>query len=580
MSVKLTDDNRLSIQCPAIAQEWHPRENGDLTPNDVAYGSGIKRWWECLEGHVWQASPNSRTSGNGTGCPYCAGKRVTRRNMLTICHPDISDEWHPTKNGDMTPDQFSRGSGKVVWWQCTVGHERQMPIYQRTGKRRRKSCPDCARITQHLTDDNRLSALCPELTVEWHQARNGDLTPYDVSYASARRVWWKCPKGHEWEAAVMNRGFHRAGCPTCARLTDANRLSQINRKVASEWHPTENGELTPDDVTFSSHKKVWWLCPEGHKWSAIIKNRCRLNSGCPYCAGKEVSNDNRLSDHYPEVAAQWHPSKNGQSPAEVSYGSAKKAWWMCEETHEWKAVISSRTQGHGCPYCAGVLVSDANRLPIKCPAIAKEWHPVLNGDLTPDKIALASNKRVWWKCPKGHEWEAVVASRTIGGNGCRYCTLTGRSAVEIRLACELLTFFSDITPEKTTRITTLQGPVDADIAIPSHNLIIEYDGQHWHKNEFERDNRKTQAMKSAGWRVLRIRERPLRPVQPSDMACEVTFPKDIKRLVDGVLHHLGSSFGIGIEGLSEYLQRKSPVNGMLANRIIASIDELQLPLFE
>ena len=60
--------------------------------------------------------------------------------------------------------------------------------------------------------------------------------------------------------------------------------------LVKEWHPTKNGELTPNDFTFGSHKKVWWLCPKGHSYNSVIKNRTLNKSGCPYCAGKKTLN--------------------------------------------------------------------------------------------------------------------------------------------------------------------------------------------------------------------------------------------------------------------------------------------------
>ena len=60
--------------------------------------------------------------------------------------------------------------------------------------------------------------------------------------------------------------------------------------LVNEWHPTKNKELTPKDVTSKSDKKVWWLCPKGHSYNSVIKNRTLNKSGCPYCAGKKTLN--------------------------------------------------------------------------------------------------------------------------------------------------------------------------------------------------------------------------------------------------------------------------------------------------
>ena len=62
--------------------------------------------------------------------------------------------------------------------------------------------------------------------------------------------------------------------------------------LVKEWHPTKNGELTPDDFTHGTHKKVWWLCPIGHSYESVVQKRTGNNSGCPYCAGQKSLNLN------------------------------------------------------------------------------------------------------------------------------------------------------------------------------------------------------------------------------------------------------------------------------------------------
>lgn len=48
---------------------------------------------------------------------------------------------------------------------------------------------------------------------------------------------------------------------------------------------TRNGDLTANDVTPHSNKKVWWVCKNGHEWKSLINNRS-LGVGCPICAGR------------------------------------------------------------------------------------------------------------------------------------------------------------------------------------------------------------------------------------------------------------------------------------------------------
>jgi hypothetical protein len=60
-----------------------------------------------------------------------------------------------------------------------------------------------------------------------------------------------------------------------------------------------------------------------------------------------------LKNNFPDVAAQWHPTKNGnKKPENFTPGSGKKVHWRCERGHEWEAVINDRTNGSSCPECA------------------------------------------------------------------------------------------------------------------------------------------------------------------------------------------------------------------------------------
>lgn len=126
-----------------------------------------------------------------------------------------------------------------------------------------------------------------------------------------------------------------------------------NKQLLAEWDNKKNSPTTPNDVTFRSAKRVWWKCSKGHKWEAMIYNRTR-GRGCPYCANRiVVPGENDLQTLYPEIANELHPTKNKSLIArDVVAGSEKKVWWKCKEGHEWQASISNRTTNHtGCPKC-------------------------------------------------------------------------------------------------------------------------------------------------------------------------------------------------------------------------------------
>lgn len=339
-----------------IIEEWDTAKNGGLTPQDVTYGSKQKLWWKCERGHEWQAAVYART-GSESACPFCTGQRVyPGENDLSSQRPDLSAQWHPTKNGSLTPENVSLGSHKKVWWCCEKGHEWQAMVKTRV---KGAGCPVCAH-RQLLPGENDLATTNPELARQWHPTLNGNLTPQDLMAGSNNKVWWRCDKGHEWKATVVSRTGNGTGCPVCAGkvvIPGENDLASQFEHIAAEWHPTLNGQLGPDQISPCSNRKVWWRCELGHTYQATVGARTVSNSGCPYCAGRKVLEGfNDLATLDPAVARQWHPTLNGSlTPQMVTVGSHRKVWWQCEDGHVWKAVIHSRTgsQHCGCPVCAG-----------------------------------------------------------------------------------------------------------------------------------------------------------------------------------------------------------------------------------
>lgn len=340
---------------PDLLRQWDTEKNGDLTPQRVSYGSKKRVWWRCREGHSWQTAVYTRTS-QSSGCPYCAGKKPwPGEGDLASQRPDLAAQWHPTKNRGTTPAELLPGSRRKVWWVCEKGHEWQATVKSRTGG---SGCPVC--VNQALRPGvNDLAATHPELLAQWHPTKNGKLTPRDLTAGTRRRVWWVCEKGHEWQAAVLSRA-NGAGCPVCSSKTvipGENDLATHFPEIAAQWHPTKNGALTARSVSPYSNRKVWWRCPLGHEYQARIGARTQSSSGCPYCANRKVlPGFNDLATLEPKIAAQWHPTLNGTlTPQQVTVGSHKKVWWQCAEGHVWKAVVYSRTcaRRHGCPVCAG-----------------------------------------------------------------------------------------------------------------------------------------------------------------------------------------------------------------------------------
>ena len=350
---------RLKIRFHLIMRQWHPTKNGSLQPTEVTVGSGKKVWWICEKGHEWQTVVASRTY-NGAGCACCSGRKVTPERNLAILHPGVAAQWHPTKNGSLRPADVAAQSYKKVWWLGTsqkCRHEWQARINSRTGSLSRpkgRGCPYCS--GKVATSEHCLAASSPELVKEWHPTKNGRLLPTEVTAGSHRKVWWCCRTDHEWQVSVASRAYGGAGCPFCSgRKASAERnVAILHPEVAAQWHPTKNGSLRPMDVTPGARRQVWWRCENGHDWQASVSSRTCSGTGCQFCSGHKASAERNLAILYPDVAAQWHPTKNGSlRPVDVTPGAGRKVWWRCENGHDWRALVTNRRRGSGCPYCAG-----------------------------------------------------------------------------------------------------------------------------------------------------------------------------------------------------------------------------------
>ena len=299
----------------ALLEQWDAQRNAPLTPRELSYGSKRKVWWRCEKGHEWQAMVKSRAVG--TGCPVCASRRlVPGENDLASTHPDLARQWHPVKNGSLTPRDIMAGTRRKVWWRCDKGHEWQAGVASRAAG---TGCPVCAG-RKVLTGFNDLACRFPDVAAQWHPTLNGDLAPAHVSSYSNRKVWWRCPLGHEYQAAVSARTMNGSGCPYCAGrkvLPGFNDLASLEPAVAAQWHPALNGALTPEMVTPGSHKKVWWLCPYGHIWKAVIHSRAGPKKcGCPVCAGK--AKPERQTRYDRAAAAEY-----GQAAAKAAFAIQK-----------------------------------------------------------------------------------------------------------------------------------------------------------------------------------------------------------------------------------------------------------------
>ena len=493
---------------PDLAKEWNYEKNGGLKPEDVSCGSNKKVWWklpydvpddypvEHLRGKhfefEWIALIGDRNSKN-LGCPFLSGQSVWNGfNDLASERPDLAKQWHPTKNGNLRPTEVAVNSMKKVWWLFSYDVPMSYSVKHLRGKH------------------------------------------YDF----------------EWNTTVANRSKGN-GCPFFnghAVWSGFNDLQTVNPELAKQWHPTKNGNLKPTEVTANSNKKVWWLLPYDDpktgkhfdfEWRASIHNR-NFGSGCPCLNGQTICKGfNDLATINPELAAQWHPTKNGDlKPTDITSGSKKKVWWLLPYDDpktgkhfdfEWQASVNNGTKHNSCcPFLNGRAVWEGfNDLQTVNPKLAKQWHPTRNGSLKPTQVTEKSGIMVWWLFPYDapktgkhfdFEWKSKVVNRNAGC-GCPYLTTyKGEEYIKQYLQKNNIVFntqqkFSDL-------LGTGDGQLSYDFSIPDEKygyILIEYNGiQHYEavdyfggeeqfKKQKEHDKRKRDYAKKHGYKLITVK---------------------------------------------------------------------------
>ncbi len=372
---------------------------------------------------------------------------------------------------------------------------------------------------------SQISRLMDEWDVE--KNREAGLDPDKLGSQSNKDAFWKCKKcGYEWSAKISNR-YHGRSCPCCGRkivVPGINDLATTHPELAKEWDYERNRELTPDKVLYGTAKRVYWLCPEGHSYSATINHRSGAHGTCcPKCnAGRQTSfaeqaffyyikkvfpdainryteifsNSMELDIYIPSIklgieydGEAWH-KKNKRERERKKYEICKakgiRLLRIMEKTPGGIVDTADETLSMPNPiyehkYLAQVIRylldridpasnmltrryahhihSDVDinlkrdELEIRAymtklhkgslaemyPAIASEWHPTLNGTVTPDKVKPGSDYKAMWICPKcGNEYSAIVGHRTSKKpTGCPKCGIEKVIAVN-RKAVKML----------------------------------------------------------------------------------------------------------------------------------------------
>jgi hypothetical protein len=270
-----------------------------------------------------------------------------------------------------------------------------------------------------------LSTVNPGLAAQWHPEKNGDLKPEDVTPNSNKGVWWMCDKGHEWKTSVAHRSRgHR--CPDCygesktsfpeqaiyfylQQVTTAcNRYKVDPRTEIDVFLPDLKIGIEYDGAYYHSGEKS--ANREKRKQEELEKQRILLLRVKEIA--ENIENDLQAGIIYVKIA-----------PSDDELKIAIEQLLLCIDhiVPLSGCVDVDIARDRSLIYEQYIASEKANSLLEQRPEIAMQWHPTKNGNLKPEHVSVSSNKKVWWLCAQGHEWAAVINSRSKGV-GCPYCS--------------------------------------------------------------------------------------------------------------------------------------------------------------
>ena len=418
-----------------LIKEWNWEKNNSLGffPDKMTLCSNKKVWWKCsVCGYEWLSTCNNRSSG--TGCPVCSNKiLISGKNDLQTLFPEIAKKWNYELNIEKPNEIFSH-SNKKVWWICDKDkrHIFQAKVSHITEGR--IICPYCGN-QKIMVGVNDLATTNPEILEEWNYEKN-KITPHQITYGTNKKVWWKCKKGHEWQATIASRaGYQKTECPYCKKeLRVSVREKALSYYLSRHFKIEENKRfswLNKMEIDIYIPELNLGIEYDGCQWHRNTERDLKKDLLCADNNLKLIRIREEGCPKY-ETTSDLIYVKINSKPILQLKEIIKKTFDFINNNFDTSLDSSPDIENDYNEILNNTLTMSKERSIANHPLI-NEWDYDRN-KVNPEYISLGSDKKFWWKCNKGHEWEATVSSRTGLKCGCPYCAgqkvLSGENDLE------------------------------------------------------------------------------------------------------------------------------------------------------
>lgn len=410
--------NSLKAKYPDIIEKEWDFEKNTIDPDTIPPTYRKKMWWICPAGHSYHSLPGNKIYHTGGDCPYCSSNRLCRETSLGYLNPELAKEWHPTKNGNLTPFDVFANSNKYAWWLCPVcGHEWRAKVSNRNANKR--GCPHCANcrsssvpeqllfrtiqkhypdaITRHRIEKDEMDVFVPSLNIgfeyDGQRFHNENKLPKDI--AKSKRL---IDKG------ITLYRFREDNCPDI----EVAGCIVIKTKYTPEYEDLEAKlkelliKLSSNDIDVNFDAEI---------------NDVRATLDClSYERSFAASEEKKRSEGTAPVALWDYEANSPLTPEMVTPFSDKVVNWICptNSSHKWRSPIKSISLGYGCSRCAKRYQYSTAEWVDK----AKQVH----GNTYDYSLVEYSKCHIKVKiiCPKHGIFEQNP-SEHLAGNGCPYC---------------------------------------------------------------------------------------------------------------------------------------------------------------
>lgn len=405
----------ITVEQSKLLEEWDFDKNEGVNPSNYTIGSSKSVWWKCKIGHEWPAVIASRKR---SGCPFCSNQKVLiGYNDLRTTHPKLAEEYNHEKNRPI--EEYTGGANAKVWWKCKQGHEWQAYIGTRSSQG--TNCPVCSN-RKILVGFNDVATTHPHLLNEWHKTKNA-IKPTEISAGSAKYIWWKYKKcGREWKTPLRERTLHNRGCSDCHKWLQFSFNEKAIFYYLKQIFPTikENYKLGMQNREIDIYIDELRLGIEYDGfWHQKIEKDIKKDEICRKKGITLIRIRDKANPKLNSSSIQYYI--NDANEKEVEKAIRYLVRFINQKYSRNDTVNPSIKKDRQAIYKIMEMKRLKNSFGAMYPELLKEWDMEKNG-LDPYSITAKNHRSIWWKCKKGHSWEAILSNRTDKHQGCPICS--------------------------------------------------------------------------------------------------------------------------------------------------------------